>query len=98
MMKTKYLISIDQSTQGTKALLFDPYGNLIKRTDKAHRQIINEKGWVSHDPLEIYASQYGVLIEVLARSGLDAGEIAGIGITNQRETTIVWDKATGRPV
>ena len=55
-------------------------------------------GWVEHDPLEIYASQYGVLVEVLARSGMEAGEISAIGITNQRETTIVWDKNTGRPV
>ena len=97
-MKTKYLISIDQSTQGTKALLFDPYGNLIKRTDKAHRQIINEKGWVSHDPLEIYKNTIYVVQEVVQQAGIAREQVAGLGISNQRETTLAWDRTTGVPV
>lgn len=95
-MAEKYIISIDQSTQGTKALLFDESGSLIKRTDKPHEQIINEKGWVSHDPSEIYAN----VIDVVTRltEDIDRTKIAGVGISNQRETSLAWDKITGEPI
>lgn len=97
-MKTKYLISVDQSTQGTKALLFDQYGNLIRRTDRAHRQIINEKGWVSHDPSEIYKNSVLVVQELVQQSGIERAQVAGLGISNQRETVLAWDRLTGEPV
>ena len=94
----KYLIGIDQSTQGTKALLFDQEGNLIKRTDKAHRQIINEKGWVSHDPEEIYRNTLEAVKNLVQESGIPAGDIVGVGISNQRETSLAWDRSTGEPL
>ncbi len=97
-MSEKYLISIDQSTQGTKALLFDSQGNLIKRTDKAHRQIINEKGWVSHDPEEIYQNTLEVVRRLVEESGIEKDSIIGLGISNQRETSLAWDKNTGKPI
>lgn len=97
-MSEKYLISIDQSTQGTKALLFDSRGNLIKRTDKAHKQIINEKGWVSHDPEEIYRNTLEVVRRLVEESGIEKDSIIGLGISNQRETSLAWDKNTGKPI
>lgn len=97
-MSEKYLISIDQSTQGTKALLFDSQGNLIKRTDKAHKQIINEKGWVSHDPEEIYQNTLEVVRRLVEESGIEKDSIIGLGISNQRETSLAWDKNTGKPI
>lgn len=96
-MAEQYMISIDQSTQGTKALLFDADGNLISRTDKSHAQIVNEKGWVSHDPEEIYANVIEVVKRLMEESGIDEKKVAGIGISNQRETSLAWDKVTGEP-
>ena len=95
-MAEKYMISIDQSTQGTKALLFDEGGSLIKRTDKPHEQIINENGWVSHNPVEIYEN----VIDVVARltKDIDGSGIIGVGISNQRETSLAWDRITGEPL
>ena len=92
-MEKKYIISIDQSTQGTKALLFDESGSLIRRTDKAHEQMINEKGWVSHNPAEIYEN----VVEVVRKltEDIDRTLVAGIGISNQRETSLAWDRKTG---
>lgn len=97
-MDEKYLIGIDQSTQGTKALLFNQNGRLIKRTDKAHRQIINEKGWVSHNPDEIYHNTLEVVKDLLESAGVDREKIAGVGISNQRETSLAWDRITGVPL
>lgn len=94
----KYVISIDQSTQGTKALLFDSEGKLLKRTDRPHRQLINEKGWVSHDPAEIYENTIAVANELVRESGIDKSLVAGIGISNQRETALAWDRQTGEPI
>lgn len=96
-MKKGYILSIDQSTQGTKALLFDGEGKLLMRRDKAHRQIINGLGWVSHDPEEIYGNTIEALGALLRESGIDRGEIAALGISNQRETSLAWDRKTGRP-
>lgn len=95
-MEENYIISIDQSTQGTKALLFDESGTLIKRTDKPHRQIVNEKGWVSHGPMEIYRNILSVA-ETLTE-GIDRAKVAGVGISNQRETSLAWERDTGRPL
>ena len=97
-MEKKYIISIDQSTQGTKALLFDQEGNLIRRTDMAHRQIVNEKGWVSHDPEEIYRNTIRVVKDLVEEAGIDRSLVQGIGISNQRETTLIWNKMTNEPI
>ncbi len=97
-MAEKYIISIDQSTQGTKALLFDESGSLLKRTDKSHEQIINEKGWVSHDPAEIHQNTVEVIKRLVEESGIQKEKVVGLGISNQRETTLAWDKLTGEPI
>lgn len=94
---SRYILAVDQSTQGTKGLLFGEDGLLAARADRAHRQIVDERGWVEHDPEEILENTIAVCGDVLARAGVDGAEVAAIGISNQRETTLVWDKATGRP-
>ncbi len=97
-MQEQYIISIDQSTQGTKALLFDGTGKLQNRSDLPHRQIVNESGWVSHDPEEIYHNTIRVVQDLLEKSGIDRKKVAGVGISNQRETSLAWDFVTGKPV
>ena len=94
----KYVIALDQGTTSSRCILFDKAQNIIAMSQREYTQIYPKPGWVEHNPMEIYSSQYSVLNEVLAHSGIDAQEIAGIGITNQRETTILWDKETGRPI
>ena len=94
----RYVLSVDQSTQGTKALLFDEQGNLICRTDKPHRQITNERGWVEHDPEEIYANTLQVIRDLTEKAGIDKSELAVMGISNQRETSVCWSRRTGKPV
>ena len=94
----QYIIALDQGTTSSRAIIFDREQNIVGLAQKEFTQHYPKPGWVEHDPMEIYSSQYGVLMEVLAQSGIDPQEIAGIGITNQRETTIVWEKETGRPV
>lgn len=94
----KYMISIDQSTQGTKALLFDGDGALLCRTDLPHAQIVNEKGWVSHDGEEIYRNTIRVIQLLVEKSGIDRSDVAGLAISNQRETSLLWDRATGEPL
>ena len=97
-MSEQYMISIDQSTQGTKALLFNSAGSLIWRVDQAHRQIIDEKGWVSHDPMEIYQNIIAVTARLLEETQIDRDKLAGVGISNQRETSLAWNRITGEPV
>ena len=97
-MQEKYILSIDQSTAGTKALLFDNKGDLICRSDKSHRQIIDEKGWVEHDPEEIYRNTVEAVKAVVEKAGIDKSLIVGVGISNQRETAMAWDRGTGKPV
>lgn len=94
----RFIIGIDQSTQGTKALLFDEGGKLLSRTDLPHEQIINEKGWVSHNLSEIYNNTIQTVKNLIAQSGIDKNDIAGVGISNQRETSAAWDKETGEPI
>ena len=91
----KYIISVDQSTQGTKALLFDKEGSLICRMDMPHKQIVNDKGWVRHDPEEIYENVIKVVRGVLAKAEVSPAEVITIGISNQRETSVLWDKKSG---
>lgn len=97
-MKENYIISIDQSTQGTKALLFDAKGNVVRREDIAHRQIISEEGWVSHDAREIYRNTIAVVRRLVECSQIDPETVCAVGISNQRETCLVWDRETGEPV
>ena len=94
----KYILSIDQSTQGTKALLLDGKGKLVARKDLPHEQKINARGWVSHDPMEIYQNTVAVARQVIEESGIEKENIAALGISNQRETSLLWDKDTGLPV
>ncbi|HVY05698.1 MAG TPA: glycerol kinase GlpK, partial [Burkholderiales bacterium] len=93
-----YILALDQGTTSSRALVFDRSGAVKGSAQKEFRQIFPEPGWVEHDPLEILASQTGVAAEALTRAGLSARDVAAIGITNQRETTIVWDRETGKPV
>lgn len=94
----KYIVALDQGTTSSRAIIFDKDQNIIGVSQKEFRQIYPKEGWVEHDPMEIWGSQYSVLQEVLAKSNLNQSDIAAIGITNQRETTIVWDKNTGVPI
>lgn len=94
----KYILSLDQGTTSSRAILFDHAGSVVAVAQKEFRQIYPKPGWVEHDPKEIWASQSGVMTEVLARAGIGAESVAAIGITNQRETTVVWDRDTGEPV
>ena len=98
MDNKQYVIALDQGTTSSRAIIFDRGQNIVDLAQKEFTQHYPKPGWVEHDPMEIYSSQYGVLIEVLAKSGIDPREIAAIGITNQRETTVVWETETGRPV
>ncbi len=94
----QYIMALDQGTTSSRAILFDHEQNIVDLAQKEFPQIYPGDGWVEHDAMEIYASQYGVMTELMARSGVEPEEIAAIGITNQRETTVLWDKNTGRPV
>lgn len=98
MGQNKYIISLDQGTTSSRAVVFDDEANIIEIVQKEFPQIYPKPGWVEHDPMEIYASQYAVLIEAIAKSGIDVDNIKTIGISNQRETTIVWNKHTGKPI
>lgn len=94
----KYVMAMDQGTTSSRCILFDKAGNICSLAQKEFAQYYPKPGWVEHDPHEIWSSQMAVAIEAMGRIGADAGDIAAIGITNQRETTIVWDKRTGNPV
>ncbi|KXG73675.1 glycerol kinase GlpK [Thermotalea metallivorans] len=94
----KYLLALDQGTTSSRAILFDHNGKTIGVAQKEFAQIYPKPGWVEHDPMEIWGTQSGVAREVLEKTGIRPQEIAAIGITNQRETTIVWDKNTGKPI
>ena len=97
-MEKKCLLALDEGTTSARTILFDKDMNKITTAQQEFSQIYPQPGWVEHDPMEIYATQYASMIECIAKSGIDPLEIAGIGITNQRETTIVWEKATGKPI
>jgi len=93
-----YILSLDQGTTSSRAILFDRSGSIRASAQKEFTQIFPQSGWVEHDAKEIWASQIGVATEALATLGIRARDVAAIGITNQRETTIVWDRATGEPI
>ena len=94
----KYIIALDQGTTSSRVALVNERQEITHVLSREFPQIYPEEGWVEHDPMDIWSSQYGVMMELFAKSDLSAKDIAGIGITNQRETTIVWDKRTGKPV
>lgn len=94
----KYILSLDQGTTSSRAILFDREQNMVGVSQKEFTQLYPHEGWVEHDAMEIWSSQYAVMMEVIAQTGVEAVDIVAIGITNQRETTILWDKATGRPI
>ena len=93
-----YILALDQGTTSSRAILFDRAQNILAVSQKEFTQYYPREGWVEHDAMEIWSSQYAVMMEVVAQSGVDAGDLAAIGITNQRETTVLWDRHTGRPI
>ena len=94
----QYVIALDQGTTSSRCILFDRKQTIVGLAQREFPQYYPKPGWVEHDPMEIWSSQYSVLTEVLAQTGVSPEEVAAIGITNQRETTIVWDRHTGRPI
>ncbi len=94
----KYILSLDEGTTGTRAIVFDRAGKIVAKSHKEFTQYYPKAGWVEHDAKEIYASQYAIMTEAVISSGISTGEIAAIGITNQRETTVVWNRHTGQPI
>ncbi len=94
----KYILAFDQGTTSSRAMVFDKSGAIISIAQKEFSQIFPSPGWVEHDPHEIWSTQLGVAAEAVSRAGLKSNDIAAIGITNQRETTVVWDRETGKPV
>ena len=93
-----YLMALDQGTTSSRCILFDANGNIVASAAHEFPQYFPREGWVEHDPMEIWSSQIGVASEALLKTGATWRDVAAIGITNQRETTIVWDKKTGAPV
>jgi glycerol kinase len=94
----KAILALDQGTTSSRAILFDEGGAALASAQAEFEQFFPEPGWVEHDPLEIWETQRDVMVEAAAKAGLGPGEVAAIGVTNQRETTVVWERATGRPV
>lgn len=97
-MAKKYILALDQGTTSSRAIIFDETSSIVAVAQKEFTQIYPKPGWVEHNAEEIWSTQIGVAAEVIAKTGIDVKEIAAIGITNQRETTVVWDKATGKPI
>ena len=97
-MGSKYVLALDAGTSSSRAILFDNGGRIVSVSQREFRQIYPRPGWVEHDPLEIWETQLAVAREALAKAGADAADVAAVGITNQRETTVVWNRETGKPV
>ena len=97
-MNGKYIVALDQGTTSSRTVVLDRNANIVSAAQREFPQIYPQPGWVEHDPRQIWATQSSTLTEALAEAGISSEEIAGIGITNQRETTVVWEKATGKPV
>jgi glycerol kinase len=95
---SKYILALDQGTTSSRAIIFNHSGSIIAIAQKEFTQIYPKAGWVEHDPMEIWSTQLAVATEAISKAGLTAGTINAIGITNQRETTVVWDRETGKPV
>ena len=97
-MSTKYIVALDQGTTSSRTVVLDRNANIVGVAQREFPQIYPQPGWVEHDPMQIWATQSSTLTEALALAGISSDQIAGIGITNQRETTVVWEKETGKPV
>ena len=97
-MAKNYVLALDQGTTSSRAILFDRAGRVVDFAQKEITQIYPEAGWVEHDPMEIWGTQSGVAREVLDKTSIRPDDIAAIGITNQRETTVVWERETGKPI
>ena len=91
-------MALDQGTTSSRCILFDSKGKIVSMVQKEFRQIFPKNGWVEHDPMEIWSTQFGVAVEAMAKINVTSKDIAALGITNQRETTIIWDKRTGKPI
>ncbi len=96
--KRRYVVALDQGTTSSRCVIFDNNSNVVQVAQQEYKQIYPKPGWVEHDPMEIFGTQYAVLNEAIAQSGIRPYHIDAIGITNQRETTIIWDKKTGKPI
>ena len=94
----KYLLALDEGTTSARAILFDRDGGIVATANQAIRQIYPHPGWVEQDPMDIYAAQMAALTECVAKSGIHPDELAAVGITNQRETAVLWERETGTPV
>ena len=90
-----FILSLDQGTTSSRAIVFDHGGQVVSLAQKEFKQIFPQPGWVEHDPTEIWSTQLGVAAEAISKAGLTVRDIAAIGITNQRETTVMWDRSTG---
>ena len=97
-MQDKLILALDQGTTSSRAIVFDHSGQIVEVSQKPFEQIFPQPGWVEHDPNEIWSSQISVAAEVIAKTGVSGKEIAAIGITNQRETTVVWNRETSEPI
>ncbi len=95
---TEYIAAIDQGTSSTRFIVFNKDGQIVAVDQKEHQQIYPQSGWVEHDPMEIWIRTQEVILNALQKSGIHPSEIAALGITNQRETTVIWDKTTGQPL
>ena len=98
MSDKKYIIALDQGTTSSRSVLFNASGQIVDIAQQEFTQIFPQSGWVEHDPKEIMSSQMGTLSDLISKNNVQASEIAAIGITNQRETAVVWNKHTGEPV
>lgn len=98
MTEQKYVVALDQGTTSSRAVVLDHDANIVSVSQREFTQIYPQAGWVEHDPMEIYATQSSTLVEALGKAGIRSDEVAAIGITNQRETTVVWNKETGKPL
>src|SRR5688572_2495346 len=97
-MASQYILSLDQGTTSSRSMVFDHHGNIISVAQKEFTQIFPQAGWVEHDAEEIWSTQYGTFAEAVAKANITMRQVVGIGITNQRETTVVWDRKTGKPI
>ena len=97
-MPSHYILALDQGTTSSRSMVFDKQGNIISVAQKEFKQIFPQPGWVEHDAEEIWSTQFGTMAEAVAKADINMKQIAGIGITNQRETTVVWERSTGKPI
>jgi glycerol kinase len=97
-MPLQYILALDQGTTSSRSMLFDKQGNIISTAQKEFKQIYPQPGWVEHDADEIWSTQFGTMAEAVAKANISMKQVAGIGITNQRETTVVWERSTGKPI